>query len=128
MNALDEVFDGEVHWFVPGEDFHNEERFLVKSIEEDEDEELMQWEAPTPYVEYGQSPALWGSNGPPSGYPEEACWGGLCVAMASLVAILGGRKKMYQHNRYDDKTKQLVERRYSFQYVPEEGGFEGGRV
>lgn len=63
------------------------------------------------------------------GAEEEGAWSGLTLTLGTLCKILGGERKSLQLNTWgrDDKGREhgIVQRRYTFQFVPGDIGFQG---
>lgn len=128
MAKLSELFDGEMHFLKPDEDFSTASHGYVADWEEiDEEEDLDPYETAILVPVLRRRPAVY-PNGEPEGWAEQRAWGSLSVKMGSLAAVLGFKREQYQHNEFD-ANKILVARRYSF-VLKDSGelGYEGGKI
>lgn len=123
---LSTIWDGWVHYLEPETDFAVPAS-LVPTIAEMEGEELNPYESPTPIVEYEDMPARYPDGKEPEGRAEESAWAGLTLCLGSLAEIVGGKRKSYQENLYG-KDNKIAERKYSFQFIPGDTGYQEGRL
>jgi hypothetical protein len=124
--SLDPMFDGWVHYVEPNVDFLVPGHLVCTEIEVDEDEKIDPYESGNPIVRWQPKRGGYQDGTEPEGREEEACWAGLDLALKSLASIVGGSCKAYQENTYDEKHN--VTRRYSFQFIPGESGYQEGRL
>jgi hypothetical protein len=124
--TIEDLFDGWVHYLEPDSDFDVPGDTVCLGIEQDEDEDLQPYESGTPIVTWQRKPGAYGDGKEPEGRSEEATWGGVTLSTGSLVEIIGGSRKAYQENTYDEKHN--ITRRYSFQFIPGDTGFQEGRL
>lgn len=126
---LKDLFDGETHYLVPGEDF------VYPCVKQIVDWETLEEEEPLgPY----ESPALapvFGADWPQNlgaGLKDPVwvqktemaqAWGSMSVSMTTLVRIVEGAKEQYQYPHYDGSPDL-----FTFKYKALDEGWEGGQL
>jgi hypothetical protein len=124
--SLEALFDGWVSHPVAGEDF-----LVPADVELGGDsgssEDLAFGESSDPIIDWA-TPNNWVDPERLPGQHEEMAWSGLNLCLGSLSEIIGGKRKAYQENFYSPDKRTIIERKYTFQFIPGETGFKGGRL
>lgn len=122
MVAFSAMFDGETHTLIPGEDFALGEQMLsIQGFEDADEDDLLPFETPTRVPNYVASEGSFASQ-------ESNHWATLALALAPLCRILGGERKQYQHDQYDQAGAKLLAVTYTFRYEAGESGWQGDRL
>lgn len=108
---LSEIWDGEVHYFQPGEDFPDDgARLIVAGWEDlDQEEALSPFESPSVAPVIRETGDVARDTRRPLAGTEQA-WGSLSVKLTSFSRIIGAPKDQYQLINHRDNIV-----RWSFQ-------------
>ena len=117
-DKLSAIFDGEQHWFLPGELFPETGALqVIDGFEElEEEEELSPFESPSQTPILRDTVRLWETEEYRERFPlarTEQAWGRFSIALTAFATIAEISKKQYQHVwPWQDPVKDEV--RWSF--------------